>query len=468
MMICFVKDEILEKIGYTYILESLPIISPYGKEYLKSLVPFTNKEKLEKEYDLIQFFREKLTNSFEIEIILKKLKNILPTILRCEQGLILNVVELYEIKMQALQMKQLKKVLSKYNVFDIYDTERIITLLSDAGKTTYDFYLYESYSNKLKEYRIKKREIEKEIALALDNEKDKLLIERAKIVSLEEDEEKQIRTYLSNELKKEMVKFKQNIKVIGHIDLLIAKTKLANKYQARRPFISDNKILFRGMFHPLIKEKVEEKKLTYTKNDIELILGATILTGANMSGKSTILKTLALNVYLAQLGFYVFAEEAFLPLIEGIRFLGYEKSNTHGYSTFGQEIISLNEVINDMKKYKLLICVDEFARTTNPKEGEKFVSALINYVKSCSSYTIVATHYDIEVDNDINHYQIKGLKDYEKLNKDDVLANFNRYMDYTLMKVNFKMEVPKEAYRVSQLLNIDEDFLRILDEYYKE
>ena len=129
-MSCFIKDDILDKIGFEYILESLPIISPYGKEYLTSLLPFSNKEELEKEYHLIQFFIDKLTNSFEIEIVLKKIKNILPTILRCEKGFILNVVELYEIKMQALQMKQLKAVLSKYELL-IFMIQKILLLLSD-------------------------------------------------------------------------------------------------------------------------------------------------------------------------------------------------------------------------------------------------------------------------------------------------------------------------------------------------
>ena len=92
---------------------------------------------------------------------------------------------------------------------------------------------------------------------------------------------------------------------------------------------------------------------------------------------------------------------------------------------------------------------------------------LINYVKIRFLYDSSYT-YDFEIDEEINHYQIRGLKDYQQLNKEDVLSNFNRYMDYALMKVSYKTRVPKEAYRVSQLLSIDEDFLRILDEYYKE
>lgn len=464
------NDDIKRKIGYEDLIEQLLILSPYGKERLNKLELFTSKEELIKEYQLIEIFINNLSKVKQIEIVISKLKNILPTINNCEKGFVLNIVELYEVKMQAIQMDKLKELIT--NNFDEYfyleDCSKIISLLSDRGKITYDFYLYDSYSEKLRNYRLDKRKIEKEINNRNEKDIDNLQEQRAKIVSLEKAEEEKVKKYLSLELRKLMSILKHNIKIISHIDLLIAKAKLAVKYKGVKPQISSDKLIFKGMNHPLIKKNVEEKKLIYTKNNIELESGTTILTGANMSGKSSILKTLALNVYLGLLGFYVFADYAEIPLVKGIKYLGTEINEIHGYSNFGQEIISLNEIIKEMKKERLLICVDEFARTTNPNEGEKFVRALANFAQKFSSFTIIATHYDGIPDEFMGHYQIKGLKDFEHISSDDILGDFNRYMDYTLEKVAHSKSVPQEAYKVCVLLNIDKDFKQVLDNCYEE
>jgi|SRR5690554_945536 len=466
----YINEEIKRKIGYEYIVEQLVILSPYGKERLNKLAPFTSKEELAKEYSLIDFFIKHLHSLKRLEIILSKFKNILSTICRCEKGYILNIIELYEVKMQVINIEQLRKECTSFkkSYLNLQDCSNIISLLSDSDNITYDFYLYDSYSEKLRNYRKEKRKIEKQIQLALNEEKAKLQIKRAKYVSLEETEENKVKSYLSQEIKKILPILKYNINIIGHIDLLIAKAKLIEKYKAIKPIMSEDRLLIKGMQNPLVRKQVEDKNLIYAKNDIELKSGTTILTGANMSGKSSVLKTIALNVYLAQVGFYVFADLAEIPLVKGIKYLGNEASDIHGYSTFAQEIVNLNETINEIKKDRLLICVDEFARTTNPYEGEKFVKTLAKFTQNYSSLTIIATHYDGVADRKMQHYQIKGIKDFDDLKHEDVLKNFNHYMDYSLKKVKHDIMVPQEAYKVATLLNIDKEFKQILDSCYEE
>jgi len=74
-----------------------------------------------------------------------------------------------------------------------------------------------------------------------------------------------------------------------------------------------------------------------------------------------------------------------------------------GLSTFGAEIIKLKEINSYVKSGTGLIVFDEFARGTNPKEGQKFVRALAKYLNEKSSISIITTHFDSVVENNMKN-----------------------------------------------------------------
>lgn len=467
----FVSEKVSEVIGFTYIMNQLEIKCPYGNKYMKNVLGNMdiNKEKLETEYSLIKQFIDKLLNIERLVSTLGKFKDITHTLIYCSKGKVLDIVELYEVKIQAIFINELIETLDNLNITSIKLEKccSIIELLSPDSIITNDFYIYPSYSKKLKSIREEKRNIEHEFFNTSDEVlREELKLKRSKYVILEAEAELNVRIDLSAKLKEMIDIMIENSKIIGHIDFLVAKAKLAHKYSGAEPTISESSLSLVEMCNPYIKEDVEKFGNYYTENSIVMNEGTTIITGANMSGKSSVIKTIALNVLLSHFGFFVFAKKAVIPIVSGIEYIGVENlGSMHGLSSFGFEITKLNEIIAKIKCTKYLICVDEFARSTNPSEGQKFVKAFVEFSNNFNSFTILSTHYDGVYVEDINHYQIVGLKEDEKVSS---INDINRLMDYSLKKVSYRSEVPKEAYKVSLLLKIDNDFKQYLDKCYME
>ena len=214
-------------------------------------------------------------------------------------------------------------------------------------------------------------------------------------------------------------------------------------------------------FNPEIKEILEKDKKLFTPVSIDLNAGTTIITGANMGGKSVTLKTIVLNLLLGQMGFFVFAKEAQFPILSFIHFVSDDmQSVSKGLSTFGAEIIKLKEVIECVKREDGFIALDEFARGTNPKEGYFLVKSLAKYLTKINSVSLISTHYDGVVEDNMEHYQVMGLKnvDFNDLkykineNKTHSVEIIQEHMDYKLEKVSKENKVPKDALNIALLL----------------
>lgn len=195
-----------------------------------------------------------------------------------------------------------------------------------------------------------------------------------------------------------------------------------------------------------------------------------------MGGKSVALKTIAENVLLFHMGFFVFAKEAKISLLDFLFFVSDDMQDiSKGLSTFGAEIIKLKEVNRYLNNGSGLIIFDEFARGTNPKEGQKFVRALAKYLNIKDSLSIITTHFDAVTTKEMKHYQVVGLK---KLNFDElknkILASNNSMeliqenMDFSLEETE-NTEVPKDAYNIAKLIGLDDEISEMIyDEYTEE
>jgi len=485
----FLDKKQREQVGYTFVIDKLDAITPFGEDLKKNIAPFKqqDKELLVTELNNI----EKITTSYmekrntyrSIERLLSKVKDIRNSVVRCSNLNTLDDVELFEIKSFCMISEELYSIYNDFNHsinitgINFFDLSPVLNLLDPNNKRLPTFQIYDSYSKKLKDIRLNKRKLEDEILYSDDEEKIIILKEkRLKYVIEEDAEELIIRMSLTKKINSYVDTIKNNIYSMGKLDFLIAKGKLALNYNATKPEISDNmEVTFTNSFNPEVKHILESKNTPFTPINISLNSGVAVITGANMGGKSVTLKTIVLNLLLGQLGFFVFADYAKFPILDFIYFISDDlQSVSQGLSTFGAEIIELKNVIEHTKVKKGFIALDEFARGTNPKEGSFLVRSLCQYLNTTTSISVVSTHYDNIVTDDMIHYQVMGLKNvcFEDLKRKIVLNKTNsidiiqEHMDYSLEKVSNTNKVPKDALNISILLGLQPEIVEIAQKYY--
>ena len=469
----FIDENSLNRLNFKDLLARVDVFSAYGKNKLNNLENFLvgEEEKLEEEFERMQkiydFISENKKEEMEIEIVLHRFKDIKKLVENADAGIILDTVDIFEIKAQLMAMVDLNSYLLKnkevFSNFVLKDMNELFKILDPNDEKIATFYIYEAYSVILKEIRRQKKEVENRLFNETDYEIVKRLKdERLSILVDEEKEEFKIRRNLTKAIKSYAEDFLTNVEKISNLDFIIAKVKFAKEYNGIRPEVS-KKIE--------VKELLEAKNKKYTPISINLNVGTTMITGANMGGKSVALKTIAENVLLFQMGFFVFAKYASIPLLDFIFFVSDDMQDiSKGLSTFGAEIIKLKEINSYVKNGTGLIVFDEFARGTNPKEGQKFVKALEKYLNDKSSISIITTHFDSVVENNMKHYQVVGLKnlDFEKLKTklqvNNSLETIQDNMDFTLEE-STDTEVPKDALNIAKLIGLDDEISEMI---YKE
>ncbi|MEG0771792.1 hypothetical protein [Clostridium sp.] len=485
----FLDKEQREQIGFSFVMDELEITTFYGMEEKKLLRPYkiTEREELEEELGNIEKLIRAL-NKYSCEFgdigrILCKIKDIKASVKRCKEKETLDEVELYEIKYFSIINEELRSILDFLDLdidkIKLDSLKDVVDILDPQKKSMSTFYIYDEYSLQLRDIREQKRQKEKEIFGSKDEEEiAKLKEQRLDLVILEDEEELKIRRELTEKLSTYSKKIEKNLKIIGVLDLLIAKAKLAIKYGCVKPSISQHKnIKLRDAFNPEIKNILEKKSKAFTPVSIELTAGTTVITGANMGGKSVALKTLVLNLFLGEMGFYVFAKKATFPILDFIYFVSDDmQSISKGLSTFGAEIIKLKEVVECVKRGDGFVALDEFARGTNPKEGYYLVKSLATYLTKFKTVSVISTHYDGVVEDNMEHYQVTGLKNVDfqglkykiDLNKTHSVEIIQEHMEYKLEKVSKENKVPKDALNIAMLLGLEKDIVNIAKTYYDE
>lgn len=475
-------------IGFEYVIEMLHPASCFGVEKSRRIKAFDleNKHLLQREFDNV----ERIIGVYdkcrsEIDILnrfMGHFKDIRPT-LKKGDDYCFDEVEFFELKNFLIQSRQMYPVFQKFNSecrlidIDFYDTESALDLVDPDHTRVPSFYISEAYSDKLREIRKEKKNIEIAIRTEMNQTlKEQLLAERVRIVVREEAEESRIRKNITAKLRPYLTKMLHNIQMTADLDVLIQKARLAKENGCVRPEITESKLYFDEMIHPQIQDVLKSKSKMFTPVSIGLSQGASVITGANMGGKSVALKTTALNTLLALCGFYPFARKAGVPMFEEIHFVAEDKQSIDkGLSSFGAEIMQLDDVVQASKRAFCLIILDEFARGTNPDEGAVIVQAVAKYFNEQASVTLMTTHYDNVAEYAGTHYQVIGLKDVdtEKLRQEIAASSKKRgvdiiakHMNYGLYQVFGKADCPKDALNICRMLALDEKILTIIEKSY--
>ena len=474
-----------ENIGFEYIKSKMLPATPFGAELIKNIYPFdrdkrdTLKEELKNLNNLYQKYDNVKSDVNAIRRIFMQMKDVRGSI-KFGRDNTLSDIELFEIKTLLMHMEKLRPLIERVSKeigltgFDMEPVSDAVDILDPEGRRIPTFAIYDDYSPELKLIRKRKRDIEIKMQES-DTAFEELKDERLAAIVEEEKEERKIREDLSVKLRPYFDKALKNIDVIGRSDLLLEKYRVAKLYPSCLPEITEDVLVLEETINPFICDILEGKGLKFTPITIDMTIGTTVLTGANMGGKSVTLKTVALNTYLALCGFFVYANKASIPVFDEIIMISEESQSVDkGLSSFGAQIVELKNLLNDIEGRYIFAILDEFARGTNPKEGESIVRGLVALLNKKRAISLLVTHFDHVAELSGSHYQVRGLQGTSedkiakalltKSSDDAKITAIAQFMNYGIFKVKKQAQPPKEALMICRLLGLQEELMDILVE----
>ncbi len=207
--------------------------------------------------------------------------------------------------------------------------------------------------------------------------------------------EYQLFVKLREHIKSYIERLQKQAKIISELDCLQSFAEIAQKYNYVRPQFSDNKTLkLENSRHPVVERVMDYND--YVPNDCELDNDTFIylITGPNMSGKSTYMRQIAIISIMAQMGAYVPCESAVLPIFDQIfTRIGAADDLVSGKSTFMVEMLEAQKALTYATEDSLII-FDEIGRGTSTYDGLALAQAMIEYVAQTShAKTLFSTHY---------------------------------------------------------------------------
>ena len=244
------------------------------------------------------------------------------------------------------------------------------------------------------DYYIRKQTLtnaERYIVPELKTYEEKILNAKTRIETLE--------YYLFKELTGEIKKYRETLQdlgyKIGYLDVITNFAHVAIKNGYVKPEITeDSSLEILGGRHPIIEKLIPAGEFVKNKVLMDDNKNFVILTGPNMSGKSTYMKQTALIIIMAHMGSYVPADYAKIGLVDRIfTRIGASDDLMTGQSTFMLEMSEVANILNSATS-KSFIILDEIGRGTSTFDGISIATAISEYVHdNIRAKTIFATHY---------------------------------------------------------------------------
>ncbi len=185
---------------------------------------------------------------------------------------------------------------------------------------------------------------------------------------------------------------------LAHLDVFSSLAEVAVRHHYVRPILNDgNEVSIKQGRHPVVERTLEgahfvPNDVFLSNDDAQLI----VLTGPNMSGKSTYLRQVALIVLLAQTGSFVPAEQATIGIVDRVfTRIGAGEDIAAGQSTFMVEMIETANILHNATPRSLII-LDEIGRGTSTYDGLSIARAVAEYIHNSprlGAKTLFATHY---------------------------------------------------------------------------
>jgi len=422
--------------GIRYLFDGLELQSGYARKVLLDREMMVDAEQIDaagdalrRYYDLVLADRRRVE---DMRFRLQGLRDISGTLASLADGATLDEIEFFEIKHMAMLAESLAMG---------QDMDKVIDILDPDGLKIGTFYLYDSYSVELRRLRD-----------AVEQDPDD--------AQLQEDlanEEDRLKKSISEKLRPYAASLQRTLQEMADLDISLAQA-VQMHVEGLTLATSGDHTEIRGMFHPGVRAALKAKGRDFQPVDFAFRCGvpATVI-GANMGGKTVALKTLCLIQYLWQFGFALPVESAVMTPFNDIRFcIGDEQDEKTGLSSFAAEMQRIDRAIAVVETgIRVLLLVDEPARTTNPVEGTALVAALLLRLADKPALALVmTTHYTVEHAGEC--WRVQGL----------VPGTKGRSMDYRLVRTT-SHEVPHEALNIARELGIDARWIDLADTIMK-
>ena len=319
-----------------------------------------------------------------------------------------------------------KEKLIKYEVEQKINTGIKNLRLIYNKKTGYFFEVTKSYQSLVPEYF----ELKQTLTNANRYKTDELTNIENMIFGSESDIiEKEYEIFISirNTIKMNIKILQELSDIISFIDSIFSLSVVAFNNNYCKPIINkDGIIVITNGRHPVIENFLNSSN-EFIPND--LIIGqknnlVQIITGPNMSGKSTYIRQLALIIILAQIGSFVPAESANISIVDKIfTRIGASDNLYKGESTFMVEMKEVNNILRHATKDSLII-LDEVGRGTSTFDGLSLAWAILEYIiNKIHSKTLFATHYHelIDLEHMFNCVKNKHIQVIEDKENDEIV-----------------------------------------------
>ena len=422
--------------GIRYLFDELGLQSGYARKVLLDREMMVDADRIDAAYATLRKYFDLVTTDRrrveDMRFRLQGLRDISGTLASLASGATLDEIEFFEIK----HMAMLAQTLSMGE-----DMETVIGILDPDGLKIGTFYLYDSYSVTLRQLRD---------AVEQDPDDSQLQEDLA-------NEEDRLKKVISDMLHPYAASLQQTLRDLAELDIVLAQAVQMHVEGLVIPS-SGTSATITGMFHPGVRAALRAKGREFQPVDFAFERGvpATVI-GANMGGKTVALKTLCMLQYLYQFGFALPVREAVMTPFDDVRFcIGDEQDEKTGLSSFAAEMQRIDRAVAVVEKGgRVLLLVDEPARTTNPVEGTALVAALLERLADKANLALVmTTHYTVEHAGQC--WRVQGLLPGTK----------GRKMDYRLVRTT-SHEVPHEALNIARELGIDARWIDLADTIMK-
>ncbi|MDD2289448.1 MAG: hypothetical protein PHT64_02180 [Bacteroidales bacterium] len=454
--------------GLHYLAGKMELSGSRVRRYLMQELFCTSQKVLESNLDIIQNALELLNDKrfnngiMQLRHLFTQVHDIRGTLDALRENRVLDEVELFEIKYFAALCRDFITLLGTlgFKHENLQSLQKTFDLLDPVGSGTVSFHLYDAYSQALSQAR--------KLAKGIDPEKetDRWNDARDRI----REEELAVMKRLSSELSPMHLVLQDNFDRIARLEIWFAKAALAKRYGMVRPRIATgpDRFVFQaeGMINPVIADTLKSVNGVFQPVSISLESGPCLLTGANMSGKTVVLKTLALIQALAQFSFFVPARNASIPLVKDVFLvIGDKQDQYRGLSSFAAEMLELDRIMAGIREgNKVLVLADEPARTTNPAEGAAILCALVEFLDRHKTMSLISTHYG-DLGLSCRKLRVSGFDSTQVKGRLDPLM-MNQHMNYSLIEEK-EESVPMEALHIARLLGVDETFIQSAQQYVK-
>ncbi|MBV8513920.1 MAG: DNA mismatch repair protein MutS, partial [Acidobacteria bacterium] len=222
----------------------------------------------------------------------------------------------------------------------------------------------------------------------------KVLAAEEKMLTLERELFERVRACAAGRAER----IKSAAAVIAELDVAANMAQVAVENRYKRPRFSDSgEMRIDGGRHPVIEKLTERGAVRFVANDVYLnssnqYIG--VITGPNMGGKSTYLRQAALILILAQMGSFVPAEAAILPIVDRVfTRIGAADNLARGRSTFMVEMTEAAAILNTATSNSFIV-LDEIGRGTSTYDGLALAWAIVEHIHDrVWAKTLFATHY---------------------------------------------------------------------------